>query len=327
MGITELFAEQASHLSDSDIQVFDELLTRLTIQIEVTARAIMAVRLAPIRNAPRGVIRRLAFDDAIEVAAPVLSKSEQLTDEDLVENARCKSQDHLLAIAGRAILCDAVTDVLAERGDRRVLLNTARNQGARISNKGFSILVQRSDDDVELAVSIGTRQEMPRYLFRQLVGMASETVREKLQASHPEAFDDIGDIVAEAAEQVGATAADRPTRRETTKQKYETPRTENIDKSLAANDLSGVASTVAALCDMPVEFADQAIRQRGVETFLVLARAAGLSVPTLRAILRLRGNGHMPINEIEKFVMAYRRLNIETAEEILHFYRTRTKQS
>ena len=103
-GITDLFAVQAPHLSDTEIEIFDELLTRLTIEIEVTARAIMAVRLAPIRNAPPRAIRKLAFDDAIEVAAPVLSQSERLTDADLAENAACKSQAHLLAIAGRTVL-------------------------------------------------------------------------------------------------------------------------------------------------------------------------------------------------------------------------------
>ena len=78
---------------------------------------------------------------------------------------------------------------------------------------------------------------------------------------------------------------------------------------------------------MPLEFVEQAIGQKSVEVLLVLARAADLSVATLREIFQLRGSGHMTINEIEKSVTAYRRLKIETAEEILRFYRTRAKQS
>ncbi len=324
-GITDLFAVQAPHLSDTEIEIFDELLTRLTIEIEVTARAIMAVRLAPIRNAPPRAIRKLAFDDAIEVAAPVLSQSERLTDADLAENAACKSQDHLLAIAGRTVLNESVTDVLVARGDRRVLLSTVGNKGARLSDTGFSVLVQRSDDDGELAIIVGSRTEIPRPLLRQLVATAAEAVRAKLTAIRPEAVEYVHDIVAEAAGEVEAGAIERSQRRGT-EQKRLTPPTRNIDQSLAQNDLVGAASAVAASCNMPLEFVEQAIGQKSVEVLLVLARAADLSVATLREIFQLRGMGHMTINEIEKSVTAYRRLKIETAEEILRFYRTRAKQ-
>ncbi len=206
-GVTELFAEQAAYLSDTEIAVFDELLTRLTVQIEVNARAIMAVRLAPIRNAPPRAIRTLAFDDAIAVAGPVLAQSERLTNEDLAENARRKSQDHLLAIAGRAILDELVTDVLVERGDRRVLVRTAANKGAKLSDTGFSVLVRRSDGDGELAMCVGSRTEIPRHLFRQLIATASETVRAKLTATHPDAFERIRDVVAEVAGEAEADAS------------------------------------------------------------------------------------------------------------------------
>ena len=323
--ITDLFAVQAPHLSDTEIGIFDELLTRLTIEIEVTARAIMAVRLAPIRNAPPRAIRKLAFDDAIEVAAPVLSQSERLTDADLAENATCKSQDHLLAIAGRTVLNESVTDVLVARGDRRVLLSTVGNKGARLSDTGFSVLVQRSDDDSELAIVVGSRTEIPRPLLRQLVATAAEAVRAKLTAIRPEVIEYVQDIVAEAAEEVEAGAIERSQRRGA-EQKHLTPPTRNIEQSLAQNDFVGVASAVAASCNMPLEFVEQAIGQKSVEVLLVLARAADLSVAALREIFQLRGQGHMTINEIEKSVTAYRRLNIETAEEILRFYRTRAKQ-
>ena len=74
----------------------------------------------------------------------------------------------------------------------------------------------------------------------------------------------------------------------------------DIDNSLAANDLGGVASVIATLSNTPIDFVDRAIGQRSDETFLVLARAADLSVLALRRILQLRGKGHAAINDIEK---------------------------
>ena len=61
---------------------------------------------AVIDNAPPELIRSLAFDDAIEVAEPVLVNSQRLNDDDLVENATTKSQDHLFAIAQRLKLSE-----------------------------------------------------------------------------------------------------------------------------------------------------------------------------------------------------------------------------
>jgi uncharacterized protein (DUF2336 family) len=84
------------------------------------------MRLAPIANAAPRTIHKLAFDDEIEVAGPVLSQSERLTEAALIEGAKLKGQDHTLAISRRRTLGEAVTDMLIERGDRQVLLSTAQ---------------------------------------------------------------------------------------------------------------------------------------------------------------------------------------------------------
>ena len=85
------------------------MLRRLCADIEVKARAKLADRLAGMHSVPPKLVRSFAFDDAIEVAGPVLVRSQQLTDNDLVENATIKSQDHLYAIAQRLKLSEAVT--------------------------------------------------------------------------------------------------------------------------------------------------------------------------------------------------------------------------
>src|SRR5450755_1779942 len=87
----------AGRYCEDEISTFGEVISRLADEIEVAARAKLAQRLARIGNAPVSVIRKLAFDDAIEVAGPVLRESERLDDEALIETASTKSQQHLLA--------------------------------------------------------------------------------------------------------------------------------------------------------------------------------------------------------------------------------------
>ena len=72
-------------------------------------------RLAPVNNAPADVVRRLASDDDVAVAAPILRQSRRLSDTDLIEIAQTKTQGHLLAIAGRAQVATPVTDALMQQ--------------------------------------------------------------------------------------------------------------------------------------------------------------------------------------------------------------------
>src|SRR5262245_13610218 len=149
--ITDLFVDGATHYSEAQTGLFDDVMARLVRAIEAEARAKLAHRLAPIANAPVNTIHMLAFDDDIAVAAPVLSRSERLDERALLANAGSKSQRHLFAIAQRKSLSEAVTDVLVERGDREVVQSVITNSGARFSDAGFRMLVDRSAGDDDLA--------------------------------------------------------------------------------------------------------------------------------------------------------------------------------
>jgi hypothetical protein len=331
--IAALFVSHAQALSDDEIALFDDILMRLTAEIEISARTILATRLAPIPNAPPNAIRYFAFDDAIEVACPVLSRSERLTDADLVENVRRKSQGHMMAITHRITLSEIVTDVLVERGNRDVLLSAVRNSGSKFSNTGFSILVHRSEGDAELEIGVGGRSEIPRYLFQQLLTMASQAVRTKLTAMRPEAFEKINAAVEEAAEKIDADAVERSQWREPSQRKpaqlsnvetycREQDKTDNAD----TGDLMKIVAMLSSACELPISFVQHAIAERKSETILVLARAANLSWPALKAILMSRRSGRLAEAEISRSLAAYERLKPQTALEILRFYRARAKQ-
>src|SRR4030081_3780941 len=68
----------AGQYSDDEIWTFGEVIGRLADEIEVAARAELAKRLARFDKAPVNIIHKLAFDDSIDVAGPVLQESERL---------------------------------------------------------------------------------------------------------------------------------------------------------------------------------------------------------------------------------------------------------
>ena len=98
--ITDLFVADADRLNDQQIDVFDDVLGHLINRIEGKALAELSRRLGPINNAPADVVRRLARDDNILVAEPILTQSARLRDEDLIEIAGTKTQAHLTSYFG-----------------------------------------------------------------------------------------------------------------------------------------------------------------------------------------------------------------------------------
>lgn len=119
--ITDLFLTSSRRLSEKQIEVFDAVIGQLIMRVEDRALIELSERLATIENGPIEVIRRLANDDKIAVAGPVLSQSARLATSDLVDIANSKSQDHLLAISSRSYLEEVLTSVLVKRGNTAVL--------------------------------------------------------------------------------------------------------------------------------------------------------------------------------------------------------------
>ena len=131
--VTDLFLQDEERLSEDQVKVFDEVLCVLVARVESRVRAELSARLAPAEHAPFEVVQRLARDNEIAVAGSVLTGSNILRTSDLVEIASTKGQDHLLAISGRENLPEAVTDVIVDRGESRVIRKLANNASARFS--------------------------------------------------------------------------------------------------------------------------------------------------------------------------------------------------
>jgi uncharacterized protein (DUF2336 family) len=192
--VTDLFLSSAGSYDAEQIKLFDNVLERLVKTIEIRAIADVSARvalaelsaqLAPVSQAPPSVVRLLARNNEIAVAGPVLRESARLSAEDLVEVAQFKSEQHLLAIAGRWWLKEIVTDALLARRYPSVSRRIVNNPGARVSATGFAIMVAQAESDPDLAVETGVRVDLPTALRDQLLRRATETVRARLLARTP----------------------------------------------------------------------------------------------------------------------------------------------
>jgi uncharacterized protein (DUF2336 family) len=331
--ITDLFVGGAARYSEEQIGVFDDVMVRLVSTIEAKARAKLAQRLAPIANAPSSVIHLLAFDDDIDVAQPVLEQSERLEDPALVANANTKSQRHLFAISQRRSLSEAVTDVLVQRGDREVVQSVVKNAGARFSDAGFRILVNRSAGDDDLATIVGMRSDIPRPHFLVLLEKASSAVRARLAAENPQASAAIDDVVAEVVggirDDARNSSPDFVAAQAAVERQNRLRRIGEAEIYQYARDrkFEETAIALSLLCDTPIDVVERALLDPGAEIVLILAKVAGLSSTTTKAILLLRAADRgMSAKDLDQALTSFNRLQPDTARRVLSFFRTRVKK-
>jgi hypothetical protein len=320
----------AGRYCEDEIATFGDVIGRLADEIETVARAQLSERLASIEYAPASVIRKLAFDDEIAVAGPVLRESEQLDDEALVENASTKSQDHLLAIAQRRSLSEAVTEVLASRGSRDVANAVARNEGARFSGAGFLHMVTRAENDSILAENLGQRRDIPRHLFQQLIAKASDDVKTRLAGERPEMRDEIQSSVANLAGELQSKFGPG------SRNYFVAKRTVSIQHRLGnlhegsiagyavAHKIDEVTIGMSLLSGLPVDVIERALFDRSREILLMLAKALSFSWDTTMALLFLGAReNRITARELQELERNYARLNMQSSRSVLEFYQSR----
>lgn len=330
--VTDLFMLGSGKFTPAQIDLFDEVMGKLVEQIEMTARAAFGSRLARCSVAPGKVIRLLAFDDAIEVAAPVLTHSVRLNDAALAENARTKSQAHLLAISGRASLAELVTDVLVERGDDRVAASTARNPGARFSASGFSALTKRSKDDGNLALCVWSRPDIPRHELIKIFGQATEIVRRKLEASDPRRVALIRTAVADASDEIQNTTRAGSNEHATAMAHIQSLHSRGqLDETklfefAKQRDFDRTAVALSIMSDLPIGLIERALVQDDGEQILVIGKAVDLSWETTKSLLLLKSGQDGATNQsMNRSFASYFRLKRKSAQAALQFYRLKQR--
>ncbi|MGB1539322.1 MAG: DUF2336 domain-containing protein [Rickettsiales bacterium] len=121
-------------------------------------RAMIAEELQESYDAPPELVRRLAWDEELEVSAPVLEFSPLLNDTDLEEIiAQCEIPGVLDAIANRHSVSEDVTDAIVRNvSQSRILPEDARVINTLLTNQGAHF----REDTLELVIDEAPRHEI-----------------------------------------------------------------------------------------------------------------------------------------------------------------------
>ncbi|WP_315812633.1 MULTISPECIES: DUF2336 domain-containing protein [unclassified Bradyrhizobium] len=326
--VTDLFVDGATDFADDQVALFDDVFECLIDHIEISARALLARRLAPLASAPPRTLHRLADDDAIDVAGPVLSKSERLDEAALIRTAETKSQAHLLAISLRRVLSHAVTDILLRRGNDEVVHSTVSNPGADVSGTSLDTLVDRAALDENLAACLAMRPNLPRHLYLKLVAKASATVRTRLEAANPKLAQEVSSAVRMAGRRARSSAVALTSQTEIAHALVRSLHAEGrLDDRLVVQfteqrKFDEANAAVAAMANVPVAVAESIMIESRAEGVMILAKVAGLSWPTVKSIILMRDElATTAPADLDACKATYERLRRSTAQQVLRFHR------
>jgi len=329
-GIAELFVHGSASFQPGHVELFDHILTGIVPQTEMAARVDLAERMSAIANAPPMLIGQLAREDNISVAGPVLRRSPVLDERALVEIARMKGQDHLLAMTERPMLSPNLTDVMVQRGERDVIRRAAANKGANFSPIGYSALVKRAAKDGVLTLTVGQRKDLPDRLLKELLTGTVDVVRRRLfdmaepgrQAAVAKAMGEMSARTEQPAKQRDFAPAQR-----TVLTLY---RAGDLDEDtlLGFAKAFRYSETVAALSAMsgvPIPAVDRLMSGDRHDPILIISKAIGLDWPTVRSLVLLRlGPARIPASaDIDNVKANFMRLSPSTAERVVSFWRAR----
>jgi uncharacterized protein (DUF2336 family) len=324
--IVDLFLGANEQLNEEHILVFDQVLGHLIARMELTALIELSERLAPIHNAPIKVIHTLARDNEIAIAGPVLSMSDRLTTPDLIDIAMAKSQSHLLAISERSSLSEPLTDVLIERGDRKVIGKLAENAGVRFSEKAYAYLVDHPETDETLLEALALRLDIPLKIFLRLLERVTEAARTRLLALVQGKRNDIKDVLARISNDVidgeeadlDFGAAERVV--QLMQQSGELDEFTLLEFA-KRRQYAPTITALAMLCSVPIDMMKHMLNDGRMEPLVVSCKAAGVAWPTLRALLQDDLLGRISSeDELKSLKSDYTKLSPSTAKKLHEFW-------
>ena len=156
--IARLFAQ--SHLPDRERALAADILRRFSLDPEVQVRRVLATGLKDYPLLPHDIAAKLAGDIA-EVATPVLSASQALTEDDLLLAIDRGSAACHHAIAKRLNIAPVVAGALARHCDRQTVLQLLANRRSTLNTDIITVIWRRFPEDNDILRGLCHRPGLP----------------------------------------------------------------------------------------------------------------------------------------------------------------------
>ncbi len=327
--VTDLFFDSRPTRSGAEAELFGDILSRVSMDMEEAVRAELAHRFADAPDAPRRLAIAFAHD-VYSVAQPILERSPVLTDTDLLEVIEAKGQDHMRAVARRPEVSETVSTALVTKGDDETLATLLCNEGAQISESSLEAAFDRARANPALHRPMVDRRSLPPAMLNEMYLIVERKLRQqvlsRLQNIDPKDLEAALEASRlKMAKQDGALPAD-----------YEAAEAEL--RALRTAGRIGPAQLVTLLRDRRrttflIAFAEAVgvdfrtvqgiFERRDLDAIAVACRASGFDRALYVTIAVLTGGGEHVIGRAKDLGDVYNDVPLEAAQRALRFWRLR----
>jgi uncharacterized protein (DUF2336 family) len=180
--INDLYSGEDHLLTEQDQAIMVDIIRRLIHEVETSVRRTLAERLAEQPDAPKDLVVTLANCE-IEVAHPILLKSEVLKDPELIEIVQHRTMEHQVAVAMRPNVSEQVSDALVQTNNEAVITTLLSNRNALISKSTMNDLVDQSGQVIGYQEPLVRRHDLPADLAKKLYWAVSAALRSHIVAN------------------------------------------------------------------------------------------------------------------------------------------------
>ena len=327
--IEDLYHDDNKRLTDRDRALMASIMRDLIHKMEMPVRRVLAEKLAERKDAPRDLVVKLA-NDAIEVAHPILLKSQVLQDLELIEIVQHRTMEHQLAIAMRPQVTERVSRALVETDDERVIAALLSNEGARLADDVMEDLVDKSSEQEAYQNSLVHRRDLPTGLAKRLYWGVSAALRKHILDNYDFDSGDLDETIEGSVKELLEAEAKAAARREAaTPEPTEelSPADEHILLRLMQNgEIALFLDKFVSLTRLRVTLARRILFEAGGEGLAVACRAIGLDKHTFISILlRFRqgrlGDKQVEDDELTRAVDFFDRLDPDVAKAVMRRWR------
>ncbi|MBS0246105.1 MAG: DUF2336 domain-containing protein [Proteobacteria bacterium] len=323
-GVASAYATHAEPGMAAELYLFNEIVSKLVNKIAGAHRATAARALATMKSLPDGILRQLATDPDIAVARPMIRDYEAMPEAILVEVARTGSQDHLQVIAARDQVTPPVSDVVAERGDARVVRILAGNRGARFSDAGMGRMIDRAAADTDLQALLVERKDLSLAAIGRLLPIINEELAGRLQGGaaavrEADVVQHLADWISERKKNVERTAGYI-----TGIRNGDLNINDILSELLSQQRLYDAADVLGAAVGLDGEYVFGVLSGGSTQSALLLMRAADLSWPVVHAFFDVRAAKVGPyVCQTPPARADYLSLDAGAARRVLRFIKAR----
>lgn len=330
--ISHLFLSSSGRLTEREMALMSDILTKLVHEVEMSVRRELSERLANVEVAPHELVVALANDD-IEVAGPVLMKSGVLRDSDLIEIIKRRTQEHLIAVASRDGLNEDVSDVLVDEGDDNVVEMLLRNQDAALSRHAIEYIVEQSKRVDRFQQPLLRRTDLPPELAHRMFWWVSAALRDYILTNFTLDETIVDDFVRDSTETV-LKRLDREWPTDTAAQRLVRRMAETgelnvkfLVNAVRQGQIQVFAAGLAWLCNLDVATAQRVVFDMGGEALAVACKAMGLERADFASVFMLTrkpGMGNQGAHAINAVLAMFDSVEEKNARRALAYWREDT---